>query len=155
VNARQVLFSSRERWSEYVAWSVRPQESGHQALPPRSSLGNLRLAELNSHALALKRQEGHRRSTSTSVGSDCVSNPKAAEILRQHPSQAYSESSTLLSERTAISRAGWNLSACLAGSAGSLWNRDRGCCVQPPIRLSKAPSQSEKKKDAHSSDDFS
>ncbi len=114
---------------------------------PRSSLGNLRLAELNSHALeALKRQEGHRRSTSTSVGSDCVSSPKAAEILRQHPSQAYSESSTLLPERTAISRAGWNLSACLAGSAGSLWNRDRGCCVPPPIRLSKHPANRRKRR---------
>jgi hypothetical protein len=39
-------------------------------------------------------------------------------------------------ERTTISRAGWNLSACLVeGFTGSLRNRDRGRCVQPPIRI--------------------
>jgi len=37
---------------------------------------------------------------------------------------------------------GWNLSACLVeGFAGSLRNRDRGRCVQPPIRLFKLPEE--------------
>ena len=37
---------------------------------------------------------------------------------------------------------GWNLSACLVeGFAGSLRNRDRGRCVQPPIQIFKLPEE--------------